>query len=59
VLAHAAGDIIGNTGIQRTVAASENVEKPASVLSRSLVFQRNQGREILTKKDANIKTILF
>ena len=59
VLAYAAGNVIGDAGIQRTIAAFENIEKPGRVLSRALVFQRNHRMEILTKKDANIKTILL
>jgi transcription-repair coupling factor (superfamily II helicase) len=59
MLAYAAGDVIGNAGIQRTIAAFEDIEKPVQVLSRALVFQRNHCIEILTKKDVNIKTILL
>lgn len=59
VLAYAAGNVIGDTGIQRAVAAFENIKKPVPILSRALVLQQNHCIEILTKKDANIKTILL
>jgi len=59
VLAYAAGDVIGDAGIQRAVAAFENIEEPVPVLSRALVLQRNHCIEILTKKNANIKIILL
>jgi len=59
VLAYAAGDVFGDAGIQCAIAAFENIEKPVRVLSRALFFQRNHCIKILTKKDANIKTILL
>jgi transcription-repair coupling factor (superfamily II helicase) len=59
VLAYAAGDVFGDAGIQRAIAAFENIEKPVRVLSRALFLQRNHCIKILTKKDANIKTILL
>ncbi|MGE5751037.1 MAG: DEAD/DEAH box helicase, partial [Nitrospirota bacterium] len=59
VLAYAAGDVFSDASIQRAVATFENIEKPIPVLSRALVLQRTHGIEILTKKNANIKTILF
>jgi transcription-repair coupling factor (superfamily II helicase) len=59
VLSYSAGDVIGDAGIQRAIAASENIEKPVLVLRRAFGFQRNHCMEILTKKGANIKTILL
>jgi len=59
VTTYAARQVVGDAGIQRAVATQENVEKPVPVFSGALFFKRIQGREILTKKNTNIKRILL
>jgi len=56
---YAARQVVGDAGIQGAVATQENVEKPGAVFSGALFFKRIQGREILTKKNTNIKPILI